>query len=179
DYILDGNLELSGLFLIVLLILFGGFILIKRITFNRADYICLILFIHTLYLHYLLLIIIILLFVFSSALLIVGYKKDYRQLITYETLAFLFIPTLYLPYPLLMTIILLFVFLSALLIVGYKKDYRQLITYGTLAFLLSTLTVYIEYAWEVMNKSLFFLIGGLILFSFSFILERNRRKIKE
>src|SRR5699024_468916 len=34
DYILDGNLELSGLFLIVLLILFGGFILIKRITFK-------------------------------------------------------------------------------------------------------------------------------------------------
>lgn len=133
DYILDGNLELSGLFLVVLLILFGGFILIKRITFKRADYIYLI----------------------------------------------LFIPTLYLPYPLLMTIILLFVFSSALLIVGYKKDYRQLITYGTLAFLLSTLTVYIEYAWEVMNKSLFFLIGGLILFSFSFILERNRRKIKE
>src|SRR5699024_3892546 len=118
--ILDGNLELSGLFLIVLLILFGGFILIKRITFKRADYIYLI----------------------------------------------LFIPTLYLPYPLLMTIILLFVFSSALLIVGYKKDYRQLITYGTLAFLLSTLTVYIEYAWEVMNKSLFFLIGGLILFRF-------------
>src|SRR5699024_10072849 len=124
---------ISVLFIIVLLILFDRFILIKRITFKRADYIYLI----------------------------------------------LFIPTLYLPYPLLMTIILLFVFSSALLIVGYKKDYRQLITYGTLAFLLSTLTVYIEYAWEVMNKSLFFLIGGLILFSFSFILERNRRKIKE
>src|SRR5699024_9104133 len=99
-------------------------------------------------------------------------RADYIYLI-------LFIPTLYLPYPLLMTIILLFVFSSALLIVGYKKDYRQLITYGPLAFLLRTLTVYIEYAREVMNKSLFFLICGLILFSFSFIIERNRRKIKE
>src|SRR5699024_6469370 len=107
--------------------------LIKRITFKRADYIYLI----------------------------------------------LFIPTLYLPYPLLMTIILLFVFSTALLIVAYKKEYHQLITYGTLAFLLSTLTIYIEYACEVMNKSIFFLIGRLILFSFIFILERNRRKIKE
>src|SRR5699024_6784520 len=62
DYILDGNLELSGLFLIVLLILFGGFILIKRITFKRADYIYLILFIPTLYLPYPLLMTIILLF---------------------------------------------------------------------------------------------------------------------
>src|SRR5699024_11321010 len=66
DYILYGNLELSGLFLIVLLILFGGFILIKRITFKRADYIYLILFIPTLYLPYPLLMTIILLFVFSS-----------------------------------------------------------------------------------------------------------------
>src|SRR5699024_12663309 len=75
DYLLDGNLELSCLFLIVLLILFGGFILIIRITFKRADYIYLILFIPTLYLPYPLLMTIILLFVFSCALIIVIYKK--------------------------------------------------------------------------------------------------------
>lgn len=127
------NIELSGLFLIVLLILVALMIVIKRLTIKTIDYIYLI----------------------------------------------LFIPTLYLPYPTLMTMISLFVFSSALLIVGYKADRNQLITYGTVAFLLSTLTVYTEYAWDVMNKSLFFLIGGIILFSFSFMLERSRRKLKK
>src|SRR5690625_5916524 len=88
-YILYGNLELSGLFLVVLLILFGGFILIKRITFKRADYIYLILFIPTLYLPYPLLMTIILLFVFLSSLLIVGYNKDFHHLITYYIISFL------------------------------------------------------------------------------------------
>src|SRR5699024_2035409 len=146
DYILDGNLELSGLFLVVLLILFGGFILIKRITFKRADYIYLILFILKLYLHYPLLINIILFFIFLFSFQVYYFFDCYLLLsvlflvlllilfggfilikrITFKRADYfyliLFIPTLYLPYPLLMTIILLFVFSSALLIVGYKKD---------------------------------------------------------
>lgn len=132
SYLRD-EIELSGLFLIVLLVLVGFMIVVKRLTLKTTDYIYLI----------------------------------------------LFIPTMYFPYPSLMTLIVLFVFSSALLILGYKEDRNQLITYGTVAFLLSTLTVYIQYAWDVMNKSLFFLVGGLILFSFSFMLERNRRKIKQ
>ncbi len=127
------EIKLSGLFLIVLLVLAGFMVILKRLTFKTVDYIYLI----------------------------------------------LFIPTIYLPYPSLMTLIALFIFSSALLIIGYKEERNQLITYGTIAFLLSTLTVYIQYAWDVMNKSLFFLIGGLILFGFSFMLERNRRKSKQ
>lgn len=103
--------------------------------------------------------------------------------LTFKTIDYiyliLFIPTIYLPFPTLLTLIILFVFSAALLIIGYKTERNRLITYGTLAFLLSTLTVYIQYAWDVMNKSLFFLIGGLILFGFSFMLERNRRKSKQ
>lgn len=127
------NVKLSGLFLIILLVLVGFMIILKRLTLKTIDYIYLI----------------------------------------------LFIPTIYLPYPSVMTVIALFLFSSALLIVGYKEDRNQLITYGTVAFLLSTLTVYIQYAWEAMNKSLFFLIGGLILFVFSFMIERSRRKSKK
>lgn len=127
------DIKLSGLFLIVLFVLASFMIILKRLTFKTIDYIYLI----------------------------------------------LFIPTIYLPFPTLLTLIILFVFSAALLIIGYKDERNQLITYGTLAFLLSTLTVYIQYAWDVMNKSLFFLIGGLILFGFSFMLEKNRRKIKQ
>lgn len=127
------EIKLSGLFLIVLLVLVGFMVIVKRLTLKTVDYIYLI----------------------------------------------LFIPTIYLPYSSLMTLIALFIFSSALLVIGYKEERNQLITYGTIAFLLSTLTVYIQYAWDVMNKSLFFLIGGLILFGFSFMLERNRRKTKQ
>lgn len=127
------EIELSGLFLVILLILVAFMIIIKRVTFKTIDYIYLL----------------------------------------------LFIPTIYLPYASLITILILFTLSSALLIVGYQHERHQLITYGTVAFLLSTLTVYIEFAWNVMNKSLFFLIGGLILFSFSVLLEKNRRKLKE
>src|SRR5699024_2408785 len=106
------DIKLSGLFLIVLFVLASFMIILKRLTFKTIDYIYLI----------------------------------------------LFIPTIYLPFPTLLTLIILFVFSAALLIIGYKDERNQLITYGTLAFLLSTLTVYIQYAWDVMNKSLFFLI---------------------
>lgn len=127
------EIKLSGLFLVILLILVAFMIIIKRVTFKTIDYVYLL----------------------------------------------LFIPTIYLPYASLITILILFTLSAALLIIGYKHERHQLITYGTVAFLLSTLTVYIEFAWNVMNKSLFFLIGGLILFSFSLLLERNRRQVKE
>ena len=50
---------------------------------------------------------------------------------------------------------------------------------GTVAFLFSTFNVYIQYAWDALNKSLFFFIGGVLLFLISFIFERQRRRLKK
>src|SRR5699024_9252277 len=66
--------------------------------------------------------------------------------------------------------------LAFYLIYGFQQKNQANIMVGTITFLLSTFTAYVQYAWEALNKSLFFIIGGLLLFGISFILERLRRK---
>lgn len=91
----------------------------------------------------------------------------------------LFIPLFYLPYAYVVGLIVLFVFSIISLLMGYRKENNESILIGTIAFLLSTFTVYIQFAWDAMNKSLFFLIGGILLFLISFALEKQRRAILE
>lgn len=90
----------------------------------------------------------------------------------------LFLPVLYLSTSTsIFTLILLFAFSLGWLIVGYKIENNEKIVIGTIAFLISTLTTYSQYAWDQMNKSLFFLIGGALLFVLSALLEHQRRKV--
>lgn len=89
----------------------------------------------------------------------------------------LFLPILFLPLASFINLIVLFLFAIGWIVIGYKKDEQQQVMHGTIAFLLSTLTVYIQYAWDAMDKSLFFFIGGVLLFILSFIIERQRRKL--
>lgn len=91
----------------------------------------------------------------------------------------LFLPIYYLPFPSMFALIILFVFSICWLIIGYQQDNNSQIQTGTIAFLLSTFTVYIQYAWDTMNKSLFFFIGGILLFLISFIFQRQRKKLLE
>lgn len=91
----------------------------------------------------------------------------------------LFIPLFYLPYAYVVGLIVLFFFSIISLLMGYRKENNESILIGTIAFLLSTFTVYIQFAWDAMNKSLFFLIGGILLFLISFALEKQRRAILE
>src|SRR5690625_3027799 len=88
----------------------------------------------------------------------------------------LFIPLFFLPFNYVYIILSMFIFSLFYLIYGFQQKNQANIMIGTITFLFSTFTAYVQYAWETLNKSLFFIIGGLLLFGISFVLERLRRK---
>lgn len=88
----------------------------------------------------------------------------------------LFIPLFFLPFSYVYVVFSMFIFSLFYLIYGFQQENQTKIVIGIITFLLSTFTAYVQYAWETLNKSLFFIIGGLLLFGISFILERLRRK---
>lgn len=87
----------------------------------------------------------------------------------------LFVPFFFLPYSYIFIIISMFIYSLFWLITGFQKQLDDKILSGITSFIFSTFTVYIQFAWETLNKSLFFLIGGILLFVLSFLLERKRR----
>lgn len=91
----------------------------------------------------------------------------------------LFVPLFILPYAYLIGLMMMFGFSIGRLFIGYHRENHKEIMVGTIGFLLSTFAVYIQYAWESMNKSLFFLIGGILLFIIGFFLEKQRRSFVE
>ncbi|KAA0547644.1 DUF2157 domain-containing protein [Bacillus sp. BGMRC 2118] len=74
-------------------------------------------------------------------------------------------------------LLILFIYSICLLTVGYQKHHTDKASFGTVLFLISAFLGYIQIAWDFMPKSLFFLLGGLILFILSWFLEKNRRKL--
>lgn len=90
----------------------------------------------------------------------------------------LFLPVFYLAIPRILSLLILFAFSLAYIILGYRRDIYAKVFYGSVAFLLSTFTAYIQYAWDTLNKSLFFIFGGILLLVMSLIIERQRRKLQ-
>lgn len=76
-----------------------------------------------------------------------------------------------------MYLLILFVFSGYLLWIGYREDWSNKVNAGTLLFLFSTFIGYIQVAWDFLPKSLFFLVGGLLLFALNAFLQRQRRKL--
>ncbi|WP_070119852.1 DUF2157 domain-containing protein [Bacillus marinisedimentorum] len=72
-------------------------------------------------------------------------------------------------------VILLLIYSILSLLIGYKEERIEKINFGTVVFLVSTLAAYIHLAWDFMPKSLFFLVGGVLLFALSWYLEKRRR----
>lgn len=103
------------------------------------------------------------------------WRKDQLELIT----LILFIPFIMLPYAHLLIIITMFIYSLYWLIYAFQKNDNNKMMLGIFSFLLSTFTVIVQYAWQTINKSLFFLIAGIILFLISVLFERRRRKEKE
>ncbi|MFS0722979.1 DUF2157 domain-containing protein [Paenibacillus sp. 1P07SE] len=58
---------------------------------------------------------------------------------------------------------------------GYTEQWRFRINLGTLLFLFAILLAYTRLAWDFMDKSLFFLLGGVLLLVLSWYLNRRRR----
>jgi len=100
------------------------------------------------------------------------YQQDYARLIDIS----LFIPFFFLPFGYMYVIVSMFLFSLFYVVKGYQTQINKTMITGIVTFLLSTLTVYVQFAWETLNKSLFFIIGGLLLFGLSYLLEKLRRK---
>jgi uncharacterized membrane protein len=73
-------------------------------------------------------------------------------------------------------IVVLFLFSIAVVTGGEKRRDVARINWGAVFFGLTCLAGYVNFAWEFLDKSLFFLIGGILLLGLSFVLERQRRK---
>lgn len=118
-------------------------------------------------------------FILNAILFIVAvflvWRTDKYELIS----LILFIPFIVLPYAYLYIIVSMFVFSIYWLIYAFQKRDNNKMMLGIFSFLLSTFTVIVQFAWETINKSLFFLIAGIILFIISILYERRRRKEKE
>jgi len=108
---------------------------------------------------------------------IVGWNKYRTDKIIELTDLVLFLPVFLVPFSHVISIVILFTFSVTWLVIGYRIESNEKILLGIIAFLLSTFTAYIQYAWDAMNKSLFFLIAGILLFVISVLFEKQRRTI--
>lgn len=59
---------------------------------------------------------------------------------------------------------------------GYIEEWTDKINLGTALFLIITMTAYGKLAWSFMDKSFFFIIGGILLLVLSWFLGRRRKK---
>ncbi|UFJ43052.1 DUF2157 domain-containing protein [Brevibacillus humidisoli] len=64
----------------------------------------------------------------------------------------------------------------AMVLGGEKRHDVQRINAGAVMFGVTSFVAYVNFAWDFMDKSLFFLIGGAFLLALSFALERQRRR---
>ncbi|MCJ7783760.1 MAG: DUF2157 domain-containing protein [Desulfobacterales bacterium] len=64
-----------------------------------------------------------------------------------------------------------------LIILGFIRRYPVYVNIGLLFFALDVVARYFDFFWELLPRSLFFILGGLLLLFGGIILERKRRKI--
>jgi uncharacterized membrane protein len=64
-----------------------------------------------------------------------------------------------------------------LIILGFVRRYPPYVNIGLLFFALDVVARYFDFFWELLPRSLFFIMGGLLLLFGGLLLERKRRKI--
>ncbi|QAS51653.1 DUF2157 domain-containing protein [Halobacillus litoralis] len=87
----------------------------------------------------------------------------------------LFVPVFRFEFGDVLSLVILFLYALLWLVSGYQQEVTRWINKGTVAFLLTTFVAYFQLAWDFMNRSLFFFVGGLLLFVLSYFLEKKRR----
>lgn len=114
---------------------------------------------------------------FLIFLLLSGYLKQRRRDPSSFADWLLFLPLLYAPprSVALMYLAVLFLFSLYVLLRGYAEESRRGINLGTLLFLVTTMAAYFKLTWAFMDKSLFFLVGGTLLLTLSWLLDRRKR----
>jgi len=72
------------------------------------------------------------------------------------------------------------IFALAVLIVlflGYLREFPIYVNMALLFFVLDLVVRYFDFFWELLPRSFFFIIGGLVLLTGGVLLERKRRKL--
>ncbi len=115
------------------------------------------------------------------ALSIIGKRRENLYMHAWELL--IFVPFFYLVKvadPLLVGLVYLlvmFVYSGFKLAQGYRNENRSQINFGIVLFLLVCLMGYFNLAWSFMPKSIFFLLGGILLFILNAFLQRKKMQI--
>ncbi|WP_164985117.1 DUF2157 domain-containing protein [Ammoniphilus sp. CFH 90114] len=86
----------------------------------------------------------------------------------------LFLPFFFLTHGDVAYLISMFVFSAILIFYGDHQYDAVTARIGVFLFMLSSFIGYIQLAWDFLDKSFFFLIGGLLLFSIHWILKKRR-----
>ncbi len=73
-------------------------------------------------------------------------------------------------------LLILLAYSILLLLRGYDEQSRWQVNLGTALFLFTCFVAYTKYTWAFLDKSVFFLIGGIILFALSWYLNQRRKK---
>ncbi len=68
--------------------------------------------------------------------------------------------------------------LTLLLYAGYSTEDIRIVNTAMLWFILLIFARYFDFFWELLPRSLFFMLGGLVLLVISVVLERKRRELK-
>jgi hypothetical protein len=89
----------------------------------------------------------------------------------------LFLPLVFSPAGVdILYLIALFLFSLYVLWRGYAEEWRTKINLGTVLFIMTTMIGYGKLTWDFMDKSLFFIIGGVILLGLSWFLNRRKKQ---
>ncbi len=93
-------------------------------------------------------------------------------------LIFFFYPSTTNIYVLLFNLILALLILT-LLFIGYQREDMRLVNIGMAYLSILVIVRYFDFFWELLPRSIFFTVGGLILILGSIALERKRRQLKQ
>ena len=81
-------------------------------------------------------------------------------------------------YPVLFNLVLL-AGIVGLVFAGYFRGREAFINVGIIFFGLNVATRYFELSWDLLDRSIVFIVAGLILLGGGLLLERGRRKVVE
>ena len=81
-------------------------------------------------------------------------------------------------FPLVFNLLLLLAIVG-LIVLGYVRAMESLINIGLAFFALDVVTRYFELSWDLLDRSIVFVVAGIILLGGGFFLERGRRKMFE
>lgn len=71
------------------------------------------------------------------------------------------------------TLVVLYAYSGSVLWRAHQEQNSDRVTLGTVLFIVTTAVAYFKLTWGFMDKSLFFLLGGLLLFGLSWLLRRR------